>query len=497
VYAEETLLRAGVDKTEKCDALSREEIKAVFDSLQSLLARVRSGKLEPCVVLDESGAFVNVLPFKLQRYENAGARFQFYPSFNEALDEFYARISTLEEALGGIETDRLKREAERLERIIAEQERTFAEATVEAEQDRHVGDAIYAHIADLQVLLDRFLDAKQGGKDWKEIVSEVSADKRASIKPWTFFDSFDAKSLLIFVRLEGLTFGLNLRRTLFEDAARFYELGKRAKQRLEGANSAMADSRNKLSELESEINQADTLKRSKPTEALEQLARRKIKHKEWFEKFRWFVSSDGLLVVAGKDAVTNEVLIKKYTEKADVVFHADIVGAPFVVVKTGGKKPNEQCLREAGEFAAAFSRGWREGFGSIDVYWVQPEQLSKGGPSGESVGHGAFVVRGERNWMRGVPLRIAVGVSVDEETGTARVRGGPVEAVEAKANAFVVVVPGDSSGKELLKHVLKSLAGRMSKELREAILKLSVEDVREFIPYGKGTVLEAKSETRS
>ena len=91
--------------------------------------------------------------------------------------------------------------------------------------------------------------------------------------------------------------------------------------------------------------------------------------------------------------MTNEVLIKKHTQHEEAVFHADIVGAPFVVVKTDGKAPSEECLREAGEFAAAFSRGWRENFGAVDVYWVKPSQLSKTGPSGESVGHGAFAAR--------------------------------------------------------------------------------------------------------
>ena len=32
----------------------------------------------------------------------------------------------------------------------------------------------------------------------------------------------------------------------------------------------------------------------------------------WFEKFRWFVSSDGIIVVAGSDAQQNEQLVKKY-----------------------------------------------------------------------------------------------------------------------------------------------------------------------------------------
>jgi len=258
---------------------------------------------------------------------------------------------------------------------------------------------------------------------------------------------------------------------------------------LEGAKAALDETRKKLVEVEAKIKKAETLEHVKPAEAAEELVKRKIKRKEWFEKFRWFVSSDGFLVVAGKDAVSNEVLIKKYTTADDIIFHADIIGAPFVVVKTEGKEPSEQCLREAGEFAAAFSRGWREGFASADVYWVKPDQLSKGGSSGEYVPHGAFVVSGKRNWLRGVSLRVAVGVVIKENGETSFV-GGPVDSVKAKAKTFAIVVLGDQSGKELFKRILRVLAAKMPKELREKVLKASVEEIREFIPYNKGKVLE-------
>jgi predicted ribosome quality control (RQC) complex YloA/Tae2 family protein len=280
-------------------------------------------------------------------------------------------------------------------------------------------------------------------------------------------------------------------KTLFESAAWFYERSKRARQKVEGAKSALNDSRRRLEEAEAALSKAHILEHVEPAEVVKTLEKRRVKRKEWFEKFRWFVSSDGFLVVGGKDAVTNEVLIKKYTDTNDIVFHADIIGAPFAVAKTKGQIPSEQCLREVGEFAAAFSRAWREGFTSVDVYWVRPEQLGKGGPSGESVGHGAFVVRGERNWMRGVPLRVAVGVAVDEQTGVARISGGPVGAVKAKSKASVLIVPGDLSGKELFRHVLRSLAEKVSSDLREAVLGLSVETVREFIPFAKGMILKA------
>jgi hypothetical protein len=181
-------------------------------------------------------------------------------------------------------------------------------------------------------------------------------------------------------------------------------------------------------------------------------------------------------------------LIKKHTEPNDVVFHADIVGAPFVVVKTEGKTVSEKGLREVAEFAAAFSRGWREGFGSVDVYSIKPDQLSKGGPSGESVAHGAFVVRGERNWYRGIPLRTCIGVEVDH--GGIRFVGGPVDSVKAKTDVFVTVVPGNLSGKELFRSVLYSLAEKLSSELRRTMTKASVEEIREYIPYGQGTILK-------
>jgi len=491
VHAEEVLLRAGVDKTKPCNVLSDEDVDAIFDGLQVLLSHVRSGKLEPCVVLDEGGVFVDVSPFKLMRYESF--KHQPFDSFNEALDEFYVRVSAVERAVvaAGAEVEDLRREAERLKRIIESQEKALVEAEAKAERDKRVGDAIYAHVSELQVLLDRFLAGKRAGKNWSLIVSEVLADKRAGVKSSVFFESFDVKGLVVYVCVDGLRFGLDLRERLFDVAGEFYERGKRARHKLKGAKAALEDTRSKLLEVEARIREAESLGRVKPAEVMEEVAKRKIKRREWFERFRWFVSSDGFLVVAGKDAVSNEVLVKKHAEQSDVVFHADVTGAPFVVVKAGGKELSEQCLREAGEFAAAFSRGWREGFASVDVYWVKPDQLSKGGPSGEFVPRGAFVVSGKRNWMRNVLLRIAVGVVVNGESGEIKFVGGPVDAVKTKAKAYVTVMTGDQSGKELFKRILKVLAAKMPKEQREKVSKISVEEIREFIPYGKGRFLES------
>ncbi len=484
VYSEEILLRAGIDKTKPCNALSNADVNAVFEALQGLLLLVKSGTLEPAVVMDEAGNFVDVVPLKLRRYKSL--KHQIYPSSNEALDEFYARVGTIEKATAGPEVGTLEREADRLKRIIESQEKTMAEAEANAKQDKRIGDTVYACNIELQALLDRFLIEEQAGKDRKATASEVLAEKKAGLKSASLFESFDARSLSIGVSAEGLAFSLALHKSLFENAAKYYERGKQASQKMAGAANALDESRKKLAEVEAKLKQAGASQTARPAEALEELAKRKVKSKEWFEKFRWFLSSDGFLVVSGKDAVSNEVLIKKHTEAWDIVFHSDVIGAPFVAVKTEGKEPTKQVLREAAEFAAAFSRGWREGFGSIDVYWVKPEQLTKKGPSGEYVPHGAFVVNGKRNWQRNTPLRTAIGFT--DKDGEINFVGGPIDAVKAKMGKYLVIGPGDMSGKELPKQILSALAAKAPEAIRGKISKASAEKIREFIPYGTGRI---------
>jgi predicted ribosome quality control (RQC) complex YloA/Tae2 family protein len=488
VYAEEILLRADVEKTKRCETLTNPEVNAIFDSLQSLLVTISSFKIEPCLVLAEDGSFLDAVPFRLKRYEDCES--QPYGSFNEALDEFYVKVTAIEKAGASTEVEELQREAERLKRVVAEQEKVLREADRKAELDKCIGDVIYARSSEFQALLDEFSSAKRVGKNWNAVISEVFAAKRSGGTPETFVESFDSRNLAVNVCIDNLRFSMNLRKTLFENAAEFYERGKKAKQKSTGALAALEESRRKLAETEQKIREAEALKRAKPVEAMEELVKRKVKSKEWYEKFRWFVSSDGFLVVAGKDAVSNEVLVKKYAEKDDVIFHADIIGAPFVLVKNEGKEPSDQALREASEFAAAFSRAWREGFGSADVYWVKPEQLSKSGPSGEYVPHGAFAVIGKRKWMRSVPLRLAIGVVAN---GEVRFVGGPIEAVKAQTRAFVTIGPGNEVGKEFFKRVLRTLALKLPKEQREKPEKASIEQVREFVPYAKGALVEVAS----
>lgn len=481
-YAEELLLRAGVEKTKPCSNLTDADTEGLFSVLGQLLASVSTKPLQPNIVMDQSDTFLDVVPVKLKRY--VAFKQQVFESFSQALDEFYARVVAAEKAIARIDVSQFKREADRLKRIVAEQELAIKNDDQKAALYKQIGDVIHSHFSEMLVLLDGFSSAWKEGKDIRSLVAKVEEAKKTGQEPLTWFKTFNGKKLTIDVVVDGLPFSLDLRQNLYENANHYYDEGKAAKQKNVAVSEALADSRKKLAQVEKELTKAEALKSAAPAEALEELETRRVQTKEWFEKFRWFRSSEGFLVVAGKDVVSNEVLVKKYASSGDIVFHAELTGAPFTVVKAEGKEPGKDTLNEAAQLAASFCRGWRENMGAVDVYWVKPEQLTSSGPSGESVPKGAFFVNGKRNWYRGTPLRVAVGYVPEEDQFV----GGPVDAVVAKTKIYVALVPGDMEGKDFLKQILRSLTLKLPKEQRETVNKASIEDIREFVPYTKGRI---------
>jgi len=212
------------------------------------------------------------------------------------------------------------------------------------------------------------------------------------------------------------------------------------------------------------------------------------REKAWYEKFRWFQSSDDLLVIGGKDATTNEILIKKHMEPHDIVFHADITGAPFVIIKTEGKQPSEQSLKEAAQLAASYSRAWKETLGAVGVYWVHPKQISKSPPSGQYLKKGSFIIRGTKNYIRNVPLAVAIGVQIEDH---ARIIGGSPEAIRKHASVYVEIVAGEHKSSELAKKIRRILAEKVPADWRKQILETPLEEIQTFIPSGKGDIKSA------
>jgi predicted ribosome quality control (RQC) complex YloA/Tae2 family protein len=200
----------------------------------------------------------------------------------------------------------------------------------------------------------------------------------------------------------------------------------------------------------------------------------KKRKREWFEQFHWFFTSSGLLVIGGKNAKSNELIVKKHLEEGDIYLHADIEGAASCVVKAQGSVIPESSVAEAAQFAAVFSKAWAQGLASVDVFAVGKEQVSKKAPSGESLSTGAFMIYGKRQWSRKVPLAFAIGAEKLE--GFYRAISGPEEAVKKRAVFYARVKLGSLSKGPAAKEFLS----RLAKKFPDAVL--SGEEVVSMLP---------------
>lgn len=474
LYAEEVLLRANVDKNTPCQTITREQTDAVFHQLQSLLSPLREGKFDPAIVIDDKGEWIDVTPIRLKTYEPLKA--EPYDSFSKALDDYYARMSQV----GWISEAQkeYERELGRQQRMLHDQQKTLEEAPKTIERNKRVGDLLHFHLGELQLLQQQISDAKLRGESWEQVASRLEKEKQEGRSPAVYFDSFNAENLILNVSIGGSVFPIQMNQTIQANAAEHYEQMKKAERKLEGSRKALEETQRRLEELQKKWTKK--VEQAKVERTPKQLDR------AWYEKFRWFNSSDGFLVLGGRDATTNEILVKKHLEPHDIVFHADIIGAPFVIVKTKGESPTEQVIREAAQFAVSYSRAWREMLNVLDVYWVCSDQVSKTSPSGQYLDKGSFMIRGKKNYVRKVALQVALGVRAED--GHMRVIGGPLDAIRRQTNMYVELVPGEQTSAEIAKRIRRFLSERTDEEYRDRISKIPIEEIQKFIPPGKSAI---------
>ncbi|MCP9265072.1 Ribonuclease-like protein [Dirofilaria immitis] len=95
----------------------------------------------------------------------------------------------------------------------------------------------------------------------------------------------------------------------------------------------------------------------------------------WFEKFLWFVSSENYLVIGGRDAQQNELLVKRYLRSGDIYVHADTRGASSIIIrnKLGGGDIPPRTLNEAATMAICYSSAW-EAKVTTSAWWVHQHQ---------------------------------------------------------------------------------------------------------------------------
>ncbi|MDY6776568.1 MAG: ribosome rescue protein RqcH [Candidatus Nanohaloarchaea archaeon] len=468
-YAEEVCARAEVDKKKNVGELSSGEEDRVLDALHGLMERLDTGKLEPRVYHDD-GVPVAATPVPFETY--AGKEAESYESFSEALDTYFtesekARMRRKKE-------EKYEEEKERLEHRLRQQEEKLEGLKRSVDEAKEKADLIYENYTLVEDILDSVRSAREQYSE-DEIRERLESERAEGVPEAEAIESLDLGNGRVVVDI-GEEVSLELDVGVEKNAERYYEKSKDAKNKLPGLKESLEETRDRLEELEVEEVEVEDKFRDKEEKKAE---------KKWYEKFRWFFSSDGYLVIGGRDTTTNDMLVKKYMEKNDVYVHAEFKGAPSVVVKNeeGGDRGDipDSTLEEAGKFAVTFARSWEAGVGSEEAYWVEPEQVTQEAESGEYLPKGSFVIRGDRNYMKNLPVEAAVGAYTRED-GVVPM-GGPPEAVKHHCDHYAVLRQGGGKKSDVAKDV-KSHLDEVTGE------SLDLDKVMRALPPGESEVAE-------
>jgi len=210
------------------------------------------------------------------------------------------------------------------------------------------------------------------------------------------------------------------------------------------------------------------------------------REKIWFERFRWFYTSQGLLVVGGRDASSNSAIIRKHLAERDLVFHADLHGSPFFVLKDDNGI-SEDSVQEVAQAVVSYSSAWRDGLLVGNAFWVKPEQVKKQAPSGMYLAKGSFMIEGQKNYAKNLDVKVGVGVLQRDQHLI--LFGGPPKSVEAHALAFVILTPEKRKASDTAKEVKSKLVSVIGTPLDEVIKRISVDDFLRVLPPSGGKII--------
>ncbi|MDA4111861.1 MAG: NFACT family protein [Thaumarchaeota archaeon] len=486
-FVEEIFARANSNPEKPANLLDDNDLLRLASACQSLIRDLKESQAGHILIpSDESEIEIDVCGIIPRSWnlilEKGFATIRSFPSLSEALDEVQIQALVLDRRRSVSIKARAK--AAELSSALAKQSSQFDKNLIASAELRELARRLMAFensaIVEDQGLIDKLL--------YYELIdiSETSnGQPRFLTEPRSFLKSYTATSLAS---------------RLFDEAKRMDSVNQNLKQIMETLES-----------------QKDNL--LEKTRLQEEKAQRKIvterRERQWFERYRWFVTSDDRLVVGGRDSTSNSIVINKYTEKNDVVFHADLHGSPFFVLKNRDlslKWPDDEIALEVAQATVGFSRAWKDELGSADAYWIFPDQISKSPPSGEYLARGSFFIEGKKNFIRHVKVELTVGLTtmskIPKEDKTALdlkndlekpdseqviVVCGPDKSISGICFSIVRIAPGKEKGSEFARRLKQQLVSRIKDEdAKEMSKKIQVDDIMRVLPSGAYKLVSEK-----
>ncbi|MHA2176617.1 MAG: ribosome rescue protein RqcH [Candidatus Hodarchaeales archaeon] len=469
-FMEEILFRASIPKNTICEKIGKSELDAVFSTIQTI--RTSLSEINASISLNDEGLPIDFHPiqFKSDSHEK-----RIFDNFSSALDYYYLQKSP--KISPGL--TRYQQRRKQLDKVLESQQKTLEKYEKQKILFKKIGDEVYLYLQQINDLLGTILTARKNKISWEEINGKLKKGKQKGIQSAQFFRSSSSKKGTIVISLKSEEIEVDIRLTATEIANEYYERAKKASRKIPPAREAIQETLKKLESInqdidEKEISDSVTLKRRK---------------RKWFEKYHWTYSINGFLIIGGRDISSNDEIAKKRMSKEDLFFHAEVQGAPYTILirNSSENEVSEEDIHLAAKLAAVYSSGWKAGYGALDVYYVDADAVGFSAPSGEFIPRGGIMVRGTRNYLRGVEMRLAVGY-VEEEFNVSIIYGS-IDSVRLQSPVVISLKPGSISKGKIAKQILTIFAKKAKTLDQKAKIKaLDLNEIVQAVPHNSNIV---------
>ncbi|XP_062203527.1 uncharacterized protein LOC133905782 [Phragmites australis] len=391
------------------DIISGQRIPEGYILMQNKLASKKN--LMPPKGSSTNQIYDEYCPILLNQFKSR--EYDEFETFDAALDEFYSKIES--QRMNQQQKAKEESAAQRLSKIKLDQENRVHTLRKEVDHCVRMAELIEYNLEDVDAAILAVRVSLANEMSWEALTRMIKEERKAGNPVAGLIDKLNFErnciTLLLSNNLDDMdedektapveTVEVDISLSAHANARRWYEMKKKQESKQEKTLTAH-EKAFKAAEKKTRLQ----LAQEKTVAAITHM--RKV---HWFEKFNWFISSENYLIISGRDAQQNELIVKRYMSKGDLYVHAELHGASSTIIKN--HKPDTPIppltLNQAGCFTVCHSKAWDSKI-VTSAWWVYPHQVSKTAPAGEYLTVGSFMIRGKKNFLPPHPLVMGFGI---------------------------------------------------------------------------------------
>jgi len=441
-YAEEIFHRAGIDPKKQTNTVSEEEIERLYSTTRQLVQDIVGGN-HKCIIVRREGSS-EIYPLEIAT--QAGA--EPVSSFMEGLDRVFTE--DIVDAGRTIRSSATDKKIQEYQSQLEEQNKAIETVKQRSGQITAAAKAIMGFGA----------------------AGILSIEDRQAIGP---LGQVDAELVTLkgvpYIRVLDEKIEINPQSPLQSIASALFNEAKKQSNAVSAIEEQRRRTEKRIAKLQSQPGGGEGV-------GFQEIAKR-----TWFQRYRWFFTSDSMMAVGGRDSSSNSAVIRKHLEKNDKVFHAEIFGSPFFILKNSADATSAS-LSEVAHATVCFSRAWREAMYGMSSYWVSPEQVKKAAPSGQFLPKGSFIVDGQRNFVKIASLRLAVGIVRYNDSFL--LTCGPPGPIKKQSVCYAMIEPSSGDMAEAAKRIRLEF----TKVHEEIARPISLDEFVRVLPAGGSHITE-------